>query len=205
MLKNKKLYFVSLIMAVMILLPVSSFTALASSSDMTNKMSKNRQINKTVKQISVYTTALFLDGIEEKGTTKIDLTANRKLSIAALTRFQFKYDDTYTAKELKKTTKDLFGKGIDIQSVKLTKSDYICKNGRSKKNPYRYNGGEFGDMIPTYQILKIVKIGKVYEVTFKNQYTVYGEKGITTLGTTTLQLQKNKKSEYVVKSIAYTK
>ena len=58
-------------------------------------------------------------------------------------------------------------------------------------------------MIQDYKIKKAVRTGKnTYTVTTHNRYGIYGEKGRTNIGTTTLKLKKTA-TGYVVKGISY--
>ena len=106
------------------------------------------------------------------------------------------------------TTKPVKMKLNDDQKLSIAvfvrynyKGDY--SDSKFYKDPYMYCGGDFGDTIPDYKIKKVVRTGKnTYTVTTQNRYGIYGEKGRTNIGTTTLKLKKTA-AGYVVKGISY--
>ena len=179
------------------LIPFAPVHAKAASADVTRQMAGNRQIKDI---ISVWSTTK---------PVKMKLNDNQKLSIAVFVRYNYKGDYSYTAKELRSETKKLFGKSASVSKIKSSKKNknqamFVCSSdSKFYKDPYMYCGGDFGDMIPDYKIKKVVRTGKnTYTVTTQNRYGIYGEKGRTNIGTTTLKLKKTA-TGYVVKGISY--
>lgn len=190
-------------------------TVEAATKDVTAKMSRDKKLKKVCRMVTSYTTAMELStepGSEksEKLTT-VKLNNANRLSIAAFIRFHEKGDVGYTTKELKKTTKDLFGKTANINKKYVKPmgktSMLVCSSDkRYVSEPYMYCGGEFGDMEPRFRIQKIVQTGrKTYEITAENRVGVYGEKGTEKIGTTVLMVKKTsgKGYGYMVKKIRY--
>ena len=200
----------STILAVMfmavILIPFTPVQA--ASTDVTGKMAGNREIKNISKMMTAYTTAMNLSEQSTTRPVKMKLNDDAKLSIAVFVRYNYKGDYSYTAKELRSETKKLFGKSASVNTIRNKKNKnhamLVCSsNSKYYKDPYMYCGGDFGDMIPDYKIKKVVCIGKnTYTVTTQNRYGIYGEKGRTNIGTTTLKLKKTE-TGYVVKGISY--
>lgn len=200
----------STILAVMfmavILIPFTPVQA--ASTDVTGKMAGNREIKNISKMMTAYTTAMNLSEQSTTRSVKMKLNDNAKLSIAVFVRYNYKGDYSYTAKELRSETKKLFGKSASVNTIRNKKNKnhamLVCSsNSKYYKDPYMYCGGDFGDMIPDYKIKKVVRTGKnTYTVTTQNRYGIYGEKGRTSIGTTTLKLKKTA-AGYVVKGISY--
>ena len=175
------------------LIPFAPVHAKAASADVTRQMAGNRQIKDISKKMTAYTTAMNISVWSTTKPVKMKLNDNQKLSIAVFVRYNYKGDYSYTAKELRSETKKLFGKSASVNTIRNKKN----------KDPYMYCGGDFGDMIPDYKIKKVVRTGKnTYTVTTQNRYGIYGEKGRTNIGTTTLKLKKTA-AGYVVKGISY--
>ena len=174
------------------LIPFAPVHAKAASADVTRQMAGNRQIKDISKKMTAYTTAMNISVWSTTKPVKMKLNDNQKLSIAVFVRYNYKGDYSYTAKELRSETKKLFGKSASVSKI-----------SKFYKDPYMYCGGDFGDMIPDYKIKKVVRTGKnTYTVTTQNRYGIYGEKGRTNIGTTTLKLKKTA-TGYVVKGISY--
>jgi len=200
----------STILAVMLMAVILiPFTPVqAASTDVTGKMAGNREIKNISKMMTAYTTAMNLSEQSTTRPVKMKLNDNAKLSIAVFVRYNYKGDYSYTAKELRSETKKLFGKSASVNTIRNKKNKnhamLVCSsNSKYYKDPYMYCGGDFGDMIPDYKIKKVVRTGKnTYTVTTQNRYGIYGEKGRTNIGTTTLKLKKTA-AGYVVKGISY--
>ena len=159
--------------------------------------------------MTAYTTAMNISVWSTTKPVKMKLNDNQKLSIAVFVRYNYKGDYSYTAKELRSETKKLFGKSASVSKIKSSKKNknqamFVCSSdSKFYKDPYMYCGGDFGDTIPDYKIKKVVRTGKnTYTVTTQNRYGIYGEKGRTNIGTTTLKLKKTA-AGYVVKGISY--
>ena len=179
------------------LIPFAPVHAKAASADVTRQMAGNRQIKDISKKMTAYTTAMNISAWSTTKSVKMKLNDN------------YKGDYSYTAKELRSETKKLFGKSASVSKIKSSKKNknqamFVCSSdSKFYKDPYMYCGGDFGDMIPDYKIKKVVRTGKnTYTVTTQNRYGIYGEKGRTNIGTTTLKLKKTA-AGYVVKGISY--
>ena len=191
------------------LIPFAPVHAKAASADVTRQMAGNRQIKDISKKMTAYTTAMNISVWSTTKPVKMKLNDNQKLSIAVFVRYNYKGDYSYTAKELRSETKKLFGKSASVSKIKSSKKNknqamFVCSSdSKFYKDPYMYCGGDFGDMIPDYKIKKVVRTGKnTYTVTTQNRYGIYGEKGRTNIGITTLKLKKTA-AGYVVKGISY--
>lgn len=191
------------------LVPLAPVHAKAASADVTRQMSGNRQIKDISKKITAYTTAMNISACSTTRPVKMQLNDNQKLSIAVFVRYNYRGDYSYTANELRSETKKIFGKSASVSKIKsLNKNKdqamLVCSsNSKFYKDPYMYCGGDFGDNIPDYKIKKIVRTGKnIYTVTTQNRLGIYGEKGRTNIGTTTLKLKKTA-TGYIVKGISY--
>ena len=188
----------------------------AASADVTGKMAGNRELKSISKMMTAYTTAMNLSEQSTTKPVKMKLNDNAKLSIAVFVRYNYKGDYSYTAKELRSETKELFGKSASVNKIKANKNStknangnqamLVCSsNSKFYKDPYMYCGGDFGDVIPDYKITKVIRTGKnTYTVTTQNRMGCYGEKGRTNIGTTTIKLKKSG-AGFVVKGISYQK
>ena len=182
------------------LIPFAPVHAKAASADVTRQMAGNRQIKDISKKMTAYTTAMNISVWSTTKPVKMKLNDNQKLSIAVFVRYNYKGDYSYTAKELRSETKKLFGKSASVNTIRNKKNKNHAMLVCSSNSKY-YK--EFGDMIPDYKIKKVVRTGKnTYTVTTQNRYGIYGEKGRTNIGTTTLKLKKTA-AGYVVKGISY--
>ena len=169
------------------LIPFAPVHAKAASADVTRQMAGNRQIKDISKKMTAYTTAMNISVWSTTKPVKMKLNDNQKLSIAVFVRY----------------------KSASVSKIKSSKKNknqamFVCSSdSKFYKDPYMYCGGDFGDMIPDYKIKKVVRTGKnTYTVTTQNRYGIYGEKGRTNIGTTTLKLKKTA-TGYVVKGISY--
>lgn len=190
-------------------------TVKAVSKDVTEEMSQDKDLKDVCQIVTAYTTAMELsedpDGEKSEEMTTVELNNANCLSIAAFTRFNEQEDMGYTEKELKETTKDLFGSAAMVSEKyikEIGKTDMlVCiSDGEYVSEPYMYCGGEFGDMIPCFEIQNITETGKqTYEITAENQIGVYGEEGSEKVGTTVFTVKKTpeKGYGYVIKEIAY--
>ena len=161
------------------LIPFAPVHAKAASADVTRQMAGNRQIKDISKKMTAYTTAMNISVWSTTKPVKMKLNDNQKLSIAVFVRYNYKGDYSYTAKELRSETKKLFGKSASVSKIKSSKKNknqamFVCSS--DSKN--------------------------TYTVTTQNRYGIYGEKGRTNIGTTTLKLKKTA-AGYVVKGISY--
>lgn len=206
--KRVELFLIAIIF-VLSVIPKSVIYTKAASKDVTNKMMKNEELKEVCEMLTAYTTAMNLS--ENATTKKVILKLNNadKLSIAAFVRYNYKDDVGYTKKELEDETKKLFGKKAQTSIIKKAEKMklLVCKSDkRYIKEPYMYCGGEFGDSIPLYKIKKITYVGNdTYQVKVQNEVGLYGEKETENIGITTLQLKKNKVSQYgfVIKKLTY--
>ena len=178
------------------LIPFAPVHAKAASADVTRQMAGNRQIKDISKKMTAYTTAMNISVWSTTKPVKMKLNDNQKLSIAVFVRYNYKGDYSYTA-------------SASVSKIKSSKKHknqamFVCSSdSKFYKDPYMYCGGDFGDTIPDYKIKKVVRTGKnTYTVTTQNRYGIYGEKGRTNIGTTTLKLKKTA-AGYVVKGISY--
>lgn len=191
------------------LIPFAPVQAKAAATDVTRQMAGNRQIKDISKKLTAYTTAMNLSAYSTTRPVNMKLDDKDKLSIAVFIRYNYKGDYSYTARELRSETKNLFGKSASVNKIKNYKNNknrfvFVCSSdSKYYKDPYMYCGGDFGDNISDYKIKKVVRTGKnTYTVTTQNRLGCYGEKGRTNIGTTTLKLKKTA-AGYIVKSIRY--
>lgn len=174
----------------------------AKSKNVTRIMSKNKNLKKLVKRMSIYCDGVSLG--QAAKTYKVKNNNKNRLSIAAFVRYQVNRDNDYTRKELKKTVVDLFGKKVDkfVCSGFLMENSYDFYDGE-----FAYAGGDFGNMTPKYSVNKITQKGKVYtvQITGKIKYDFTGE--IKKQCKITMKVKKSKKSAYkfITKSIKYKK
>lgn len=193
------------------MLMVSAVPVHAAAANVTKKMSGDSDLRQVSEMFAAYTTAMNLSGNVSSGQVEIPLNGANQLSIGAFVRYNYKDDFGFTAKELKKETKDLFGKAAKVNVLK--KADQadmlVCAADSSFANdPYMYCGGDFSDCIPQYKIKKVVQIKKnLYRVEIQNKMGIYGEKGSEDMGSTVLKVKKDKDSAYgyVVKGVTYKK
>ncbi len=194
---------------IMTLLSVALFTLMMIPA---NVMAKGVSMDRGMKEVcdimSAYTTAVRLSTQNASGQMDLSLDNDSRLSIAAFSRFYRQDDFGFTAKELKKESKDLFGKTARMNSLKKAQAGKMLVCTADKKyvdEPYMYCGGEFGDTVVSYKVTKVDRLNKnSYQVVLRNRIGVYGEKGNQTIGQTILRLKKNKTSKYgyTVKSVA---
>lgn len=193
------------------LLLVSVVPVNAAAANVTRKMSGDRDLKQVSRMFAAYTTAMNLSGNVSDGQVDIPLDGANQLSIGAFVRYNYKDDYGFTAKELKKETKNLFGKAVKANVLKKTaQADLLvcASDGAFVNEPYMYCGGDFSDCIPQYKIKKVVQLGKnLYQVQIQNKMGIYGEKGSEDMGKTILKVKKDKDSSYgyVVKEITYQK
>lgn len=178
-----------------------------------NVMAKGVSMDRGMKDVcdimSAYTTAIHLSDQNVSGQMNFSLDNDSRLSIAAFSRFYTQDDFGFTAKELKKESKDLFGKTATMNSIRKAQAGkmLVCTADKKYVNePYMYCGGEFGDTVVSCKVTKVDKLNKnSYQIILKNRVGVYGEKGKRTIGQTVLRLKKDKTSRYgyTVKSVAF--
>lgn len=194
-----------------LLLLVSVMPVHAAAADVTGKMSGDRDLKQISEMFAAYTTAMNLSGSILDEQVDISLGDADQLSIGAFVRYNYKDDFGFTAKELKKETKDLFGKAAKTKALKRQGQAnlLVCAAGDDfVSDPYMYCGGDFSDCIPQYKIEKVVRLKKnLYRVEIQNSMRVYGEKGSEEMGTTILKVKKDKESAYgyIVKDVTYKK
>lgn len=208
--KKKMSMILTLVLMAAVLVPFPSVRAEAASTDVTKEMAGNQKIKKLSKLTAAYTTAMNLSAASTTKKVKMKLDDSEKLSFAVFVRYNYKDDYSYTASELRKETKNLFGKAASTGIIKKGEAAgtmFVCNADKTYTNdPYTYCGGEFGDTLPKYKIKKVVKTGKgAYTITIQNRIGVYGEKGSTNIGTTTLKIKKKASSKYgyTIKAISY--
>lgn len=183
----------------------------AAATNVTKKMSGDSDLKQVSKMFAAYTTAMNLSGSVSGGQIDVPLNDANQLSISAFVRYNYKDDFGFTAGELKKETKNLFGKVVNANVLKkTTQADLLVCTSSDQfvSEPYMYCGGDFSDCIPKYKIKKIVQLKKnLYQVEIQNKMGIYGEKGSEDMGSTILKVKKDKSSEYgyVVKDIMYRK
>ncbi|MCD8020668.1 MAG: hypothetical protein LUF92_14140 [Clostridiales bacterium] len=200
-----------LVMAVALSFAVAAMPVDAASVNVTKKMSTDKNLKRITKMVAAYTTAMNLSANASDTQTTVKLNNQNKLSIAAFVRYYYKDDYGYTAKELKNETKNLFGKQASTKVIGSSDNNnlLVCSADQTfVREAYMYCGGDFGDCIPGYKIKKITQLKKnVYQIEIKNKYSVYGEKGSTSAGTTILKVKKSAKSSYgyIIKSIQYSR
>ena len=193
------------------MLMVSAVPVHAAAANVTKKMSGDRDLKQVSEMFAAYTTAMNLSGNISGGQVEIPLNGANQLSIGAFVRYNYKDDFGFTARELKRETKDLFGKAAKINVLKKTGQEdmLVCAADSSFANdPYMYCGGDFSDCIPQYKIKKVVQIKKnLYRVEIQNKMGIYGENGSEDMGSTILKVKKDKDSAYgyVVKEVSYKK
>lgn len=193
------------------MLMVSAVPVHAAAANVTKKMSGDRDLKQVSEMFAAYTTAMNLSGNISGGQVEIPLNGANQLSIGAFVRYNYKDDFGFTARELKRETKDLFGKAAKVNVLKKTGQEdmLVCAADRNFANdPYMYCGGDFSDCIPQYKIKKVVQIKKnLYRVEIQNKMGIYGENGSEDMGGTVLKVKKDKDSAYgyVVKEVSYKK
>lgn len=176
-----------------------------------NVMAKGVSVDRGMKEVcdimSGYTTAVRLSNQNVSGLMNLPLDNDSRLSIAAFSRFYKQDDFGFTAKELKKESRDLFGKAARTDGIKKAQTGrmFVCAADKEFVNePYMYCGGEFGDTVVSCKVTNVDKLNKnSYQIVMKNRVGVYGEKGRQTIGQTVLRLKKSNTSQYgyTVKSI----
>ena len=200
----------ALLTALVLMVSVAPVHA-AAATNVTKKMSGDSDLKQISKMFAAYTTAMNLSGNVSEKQIKVPLDDANQLSISAFVRYNYKDDFGYTAGELKKETKNLFGRAAKANVLK--KADHnsllVCESeGQFVNDPYVYCGGDFSDCIPKYKIKKVVQIKKnMYQIEIQNKMSIYGEKGSEDMGRTILKVQKDKTSEYgyIVKDVMYRK
>lgn len=204
--KKKMMAFLTALLLLVSVAPVH-----AAAADVTGKMSGDRNLKQISEMFAAYTTAMNLSGSVSDGQTDISLEDANRLSIGAFVRYNYKDDYGFTAKELKKETRDLFGKAVNANILKRQgqANMLVCAAGDDfTSDPYMYCGGDFSDCIPAYKIKKVVRLKKnLYRVEIQNRMRIYGEKGSEDMGTTILKVKKDKDSAYgyIVKDVIYKK
>lgn len=198
--KKKIMVLLSLVILTMTMLPANV---------MAKSVSMDRGMKDVCDIMSAYTTAIRLSDQNVSGQMNLSLDNDSRLSIAAFSRFYAQDDFGFTAKELKKESKDLFGKTATMNSIRKAQAGkmLVCTADKKYVNePYMYCGGEFGDTVVSCKVTKVDKLNKnSYQIILKNRVGVYGEKGKRTIGQTVLRLKKNKTSRYgyTVKSVVF--
>lgn len=193
------------------MLMVSAVPVHAAAANVTKKMSGDRDLKQVSEMFAAYTTAMNLSGNISGGQVEIPLNGANQLSIGAFVRYNYKDDFGFTVRELKRETKDLFGKAAKVNVLKKTGQEdmLVCAADSSFANdPYMYCGGDFSDCIPQYKIKKVAQIKKnLYRVEIQNKMGIYGENGSEDMGSTVLKVKKDKDSAYgyVVKEVSYKK
>lgn len=209
--KKKLSIILTVLLTAMVFAPATPVQVNAASKDVTAAMAGNKKVKKISKMVTAYTTAMNLSAASTTKPVTVKMNDKNKLSVAAFVRYNYKEDYSYTAAELRSETKALFGKSVSTAAIKKNTAKstgmIVCSADKSfVKDPYMYCGGDFGDTIPAYRIKKVVRTGKkTYTVTIENQIRNYGEKGKTSIGTTTLKIKKaaNSRYGYTVKGISY--
>lgn len=191
---------------ILAVLAVVLLSALAVPVNAAGKKKADKELNEVVKMMTSYTTALKLGERMTRGRVKMPLDDVRMLSMAAFIRYNYKDDAGYTLEELGGETDNLFGKKANL--VEGEKEDlFICASDEGMASePYMYCGGDFGDCIPRYHILKVKKLkNNQYQIKVQNRLAIYGEKGSEKIGTTILKLEKTEQSRYgyIIKKIAF--
>ncbi len=198
--KKKIMVLLSLVILTMTMLPANV---------MAKSVSMDRGMKDVCDIMSAYTTAIRLSDQNVSGQMNLSLDNDSRLSIAAFSRFYAQDDFGFTAKELKKESKDLFGKTATMNSIRKAQAGkmLVCTADKKYVNePYMYCGGEFGDTVVSCKVAKVDKLNKnSYKIILKNRVGVYGEKGKRTIGQTVLRLKKDKTSRYgyTVKSVVF--
>lgn len=192
------------------MLMVSAVPVHAAAANVTKKMSGDRDLKQVSEMFAAYTTAMNLSGNISGGQVEIPLNGANQLSIGAFVRYNYKDDFGFTARELKRETKDLFGKAAKVNVLKKTGQEdmLVCAADSSFANdPYMYCGGDFSDCIPQYKIKKVQIKKNLYRVEIQNKMGIYGENGSEDMGSTVLKVKKDKDSAYgyVVKEVSYKK
>lgn len=204
--KKKMMAFLTALLLLVSVVPVH-----AAAADVTGKMSGDRDLKKISEMFAAYTTAMNLSGSVSDEQMDISLADANRLSIGAFVRYNYKDDFGFTAKELKKETRDLFGRAAKTSALKEQGQEnmLVCAAGDAwTSDPYMYCGGDFSDCIPSYKIKKVVQLKKnLFSVQIQNRMRIYGEKGSEDMGTTTLKVKKDKDSAYgyIVRDVAYKK
>ena len=97
------------------MLMVSAVPVHAAAANVTKKMSGDRDLKQVSEMFAAYTTAMNLSGNISGGQVEIPLNGANQLSIGAFVRYNYKDDFGFTARELKRETKDLFGKAAKVK------------------------------------------------------------------------------------------